>query len=104
VEALRLFQEIGIKVDILAALESLAVAALIQGRKERAARLAGAAAARREALRLPGPDWWLRPKERIDEAVRAAFLEREFAAAWAEGAAMTLQEAIDVALEEGTEA
>jgi predicted ATPase/class 3 adenylate cyclase len=118
VEALRSFQELGHKTGILAALESLAVAELAQeppgpgphnappappARKagsERAARLAATAAAHRRALKLLGPHHWIRPKERVEEAVRAASLEQGFAAAWAEGRAMPLEQAIAYALEE----
>ena len=76
------------------------MAALAHGRQEPAARLLGAVAALREALRLPGADWWRRPRERTGEAVRAAVLQQEFAAAWAEGRAMTLTQAIAYGLEE----
>jgi hypothetical protein len=38
--------------------------------------------------------------ERIEEALRAASLEQEFATAWAEGRAMSLEQAIAFALEE----
>jgi predicted ATPase/class 3 adenylate cyclase len=104
-EALWLFQQFENKAGTLAALESLAGAALLQGRKERAARLAGAVAAQREALGPLRPDWWLRPREwlrsreRIEEAVRAASLEREFAAAWVAGRGLSLDEAVAFALE-----
>jgi tetratricopeptide (TPR) repeat protein len=104
-EALRLFRQFENKAGTLAALESLAGAALLQGRKERAARLAGAVAAQREALGPLRPDWWLRPREwlrsreRIEEAVRAASLEREFAEAWVAGRGLSLDEAVAFALE-----
>jgi len=94
------------KAGTLAALESLAGAALSQGRNEPAARLAGAVAAQREALGPPLPDWWRRPRlwlrsrERIEAALRAASLEQKCAVAWAEGRAMSLAEAIAFALKE----
>ena len=94
-----MFQEREDKAGLFAALESLAVAALAQGKKEHAARLVGGVEALREALGLPAPDWWRRPSERIAEAVRAASLEQEFAAAWAQGQAMTLEQAVAFALE-----
>jgi hypothetical protein len=100
VEALGLFRELGYQGGLLAALESLGVAALAQRRKEVAARLLGAAAALREAPGLRGPLWWRRPRERIEEAVRAASLEEVFAAAWAEGRALSLEQAIALALQE----
>jgi hypothetical protein len=100
-EALGLFQEVENKAGLLAALESLALAALAQGKKEHAARLLGGVEALREALGLPAPHWWRRPRARMGEAVRAACLDQEFAAAWAEGQAMALDDAIQCALEAG---
>jgi tetratricopeptide (TPR) repeat protein len=99
VEAVGLFRKIEDKDGLLAALESLVVAALAQGRKEYAARLMGAAEARRQPVALLGADWWRRPRERIGEAVHAALSEQEFAVAWSEGAAMSLEAAIELALE-----
>jgi hypothetical protein len=78
---------------------ALAVAALTQGRKERAARLLGAMA-QHKAYELPDHHWWRRPRERIGAAVREASLQQECAAAWAEGQAMTLEDAIRYALQE----
>jgi tetratricopeptide (TPR) repeat protein len=99
-EALGLFQERGNKEGLPIVLESLGVAALAEGRKEHAARLLGAVAALREARELPAAPWWHRPRERFSEAVRAASLEQAFGAAWAEGKAMALEQAIRCALEE----
>jgi non-specific serine/threonine protein kinase len=104
-EALRLFEPFENKAGALAALESLAAAALMPGphaseaSRERAARLAGAVAAQREALGPPRPDWWLRRRERITEAMRAASLKKELAAAWAEGRALSLEQAVAIAAE-----
>jgi predicted ATPase/class 3 adenylate cyclase len=135
-EALALFQERENKAGRLAALESLAVAALAPGSDgdseerapgarerepsrapgapsgappaqrvlgkaggERAARLLGAVEAQWEALGLPPPPWWRRPRERLGEAVRAAGLDPEFAAAWAKGRAMALEQACAYALQ-----
>jgi predicted ATPase len=97
--ALALFQEMEGTFGLLAVLDSLAVAALAQGRPEEAARLMGAAVAQREALGVYGRDHWLPFRERIEAAVRAASLEQEYAAAWAEGRALSLEQAVRVALE-----
>jgi tetratricopeptide (TPR) repeat protein len=79
VEALGLFQEQENGDGILAALESLAAVAMGQGRKEHAARLAGAAEALREAWGLlPGVSWWRRPRERIGAAMRTASRDEAF--------------------------
>jgi predicted ATPase len=97
-EALGLLEELDSKnTSVIAVLENLAVAALAQGRKECAVRLAGAAAAAREATG-PGQTWWLRPQERITAAVQAAGLERDYPVAWAEGRAMSLEQAVAEAL------
>ena len=85
----------------MAALESLAVAALAQGRQACAGRLMGAVGALREALELPGPDWWRCPREPGSvKPYRAASLDPRFAAAWAEGRAMPLAQAVQYAQEE----
>jgi predicted ATPase/class 3 adenylate cyclase len=103
VEALGLFQAMGHTASILDALESLAEAALAQGRKVRSARLLGAVAALRDALGQPGPGWWHRPRARIAEAAHAALGDERFAAAWAAGRALSLEEAMAFALDETTE-
>jgi hypothetical protein len=100
VEALGLFRELGNDEGMLSALESLGVAALGEGHKERAARLLGAAEALREAPGLSGREWWRRARERIGEAARAASLSQAFAAAWEAGRALSLEEAIALALED----
>jgi hypothetical protein len=75
---------------------------LAQRQEERAARLLAAVEALREAHpeKLPAPHWWRRPSERIRAAARAASLAQEFAAAWAEGRWMKLEDAIAHALED----
>jgi hypothetical protein len=77
----------------------MGVAALAQGRKEYAARLAGAVASLREAPLIGTEWWWRRPSERMGEALRAALDEAAFVAAWAEGRAMSLEDAVEFALE-----
>ena len=74
--------------------------AVAEGQPARAARLGGAAEALREALGAalhpvlhPGHD-------QAVQAMRAALGEEAFAAAWAEGQALPLEEAVALALEE----
>jgi tetratricopeptide (TPR) repeat protein len=77
------------------AIEGVAELAAVQGRPERAARLCGAGAA------LGADPFWLydpRREERIIAAVRAQLDEAAFAAAWAAGRALTLEQAIAEAL------
>jgi tetratricopeptide (TPR) repeat protein len=98
-ESLRIWQQREDKGECVWCLECLAQVALAQGAPERMARLFGAAEALREALHYP-----LQPEDgasydRLDDA-RAALGEAAFAAAWAEGRALTLEAAVALALEE----
>lgn len=97
-EALHLFREQDNQEALLAALESLAAAALSRAEEPHAARLMGAVEALREGMGQPGAIGWRRARQRIGEAAQAASLSRVFAAAWAEGRALPLESAIDHAL------
>jgi tetratricopeptide (TPR) repeat protein len=97
-EALLLSRDIGTWELVAAGVESLAWVAASCGQARQAARLCGAAEAQREALGAPLP-----PDERAghDQAVaamRAALGEQAFAAAWAAGRALPLEQAIGEAL------
>ena len=98
-ESMVLSRDNGDRLQLARALEGLAGVAATTGRPELAARLLGAA----EALRLAiqGPLW---PSERASydqhlAATRAALDQTEFAASWAAGRALTLEQAIAFALE-----
>ncbi len=98
-EALRLLSELRDRWSIPRILEGSAAIASTEGSPERAARLFGAAEALREAANVPLP-----PADRADydhnvAAVRAQLDEAAFAKAWAEGRAMTLEQAVEYALE-----
>ena len=98
-ESLTIQREVGNKRGIAYSLEGLAWVACAEGQAKRAARLFGAAEALREAIGAP-----LHPVERdvYDRAVaaaRAALSEEAFATAWAEGRAMTMEQAVAYALE-----
>jgi hypothetical protein len=88
-------------------LEGLARVAAAREQKERAARLFGAAEALREAAGAPFPSGaraGTQPAERaaVEQhvaTVRTALGSEAFAAAWAAGRAMTLDEAVAYALE-----
>jgi predicted ATPase/class 3 adenylate cyclase/transcriptional regulator with XRE-family HTH domain len=102
-EALALSQELGDARRCAAGLEHLANCAGAAGQEERAARLLGAGAAVRETLGAPQP-----PEEQADtEAAvapaRAALGEEAWTAAFAAGRALTLEQAIAEALDEGRE-
>jgi non-specific serine/threonine protein kinase len=98
IESLAGFQELTDTLDIAKVLEGFAALAAAEGKLRRSARLWGAADALHEALSLPMP-----PVDHITydpyiEAVRTALGEEAFAAAWAEGRAMTTDEAIRYAV------
>ena len=97
-ESLELGRRMGLNHTILPCLEGLDRVAAAQGRMERTARLCGAAAALREDM-----GWPLTPAERAEHdrtvaAARAALGNEAFAAAWAKGHALHLDEAITEAL------
>jgi tetratricopeptide (TPR) repeat protein len=80
-------------------LDEWAGVAVGEGQPQRALRLAGAGAAMREAnYVLIGPDYQAKLDRRIEPA-RTVLDESAQAAAWAEGRAMTLEEAVAYALE-----
>jgi predicted ATPase/DNA-binding SARP family transcriptional activator/uncharacterized protein HemY len=87
-ESLSLFRALGNRLGAAYTLEAFAALAAAQGKGEHAARLSGAAAALRAVV--------ANSRSPADHT----YEEGEFAAAWAQGRAMTLEEAIRVALEE----
>ena len=93
-ESLGLMRKFGFRFEAVACLEGLARVAAVRGRPERAARLLGTSAALREEMGAP-----LSPIARADHdhasiPAREALGEEAFAAAWAEGSAMSLEEVI----------
>ncbi len=99
-EALLLLHQVNDKRCAPHALEALAELAMAQGQRERAARLFGCAEAARKAVHNR-----LLPRERAEYdskiAAAGAYLdEPAFATAWAEGEAMSLEQAIAYALKE----
>jgi tetratricopeptide (TPR) repeat protein len=97
-ESLPLFQKLGSKRGIFCSLEGLAGVAGGKGQSERAGRLIGAVEALYAAfhMRLDYVDQI--QHDRNVAAVRAQLDEATFAAVWAEGRAMTLEQAVDYAL------
>ena len=93
-ESLALRQELGDKHGLAECLEGLAGVAVAQGQLERASRLLGATETLRQAAGAP-----LSPSERIRydrdiAAVRAGLGAAAFAAAWATGKAMPLEQVL----------
>jgi tetratricopeptide (TPR) repeat protein len=85
------------------ALEGFRALAVAQGQMERAARLFGAVEATREKIGgIPPPFTFFQPEyDRDVAAVRAALGEEAFTTVWAEGRAMTLEQAVALAQETG---
>ena len=101
-ESLSLRKEMGARRGIAESLEGLAgMAGAAQGHHQRAARLFGAAAALRQTIGAPVPLVERAEVDRNVAATRAQLDEVTFGAAWAEGQAMTMEQAISFALETG---
>lgn len=97
-ESLAIRRELGVKGGIALSLEGFAGFAAAQGHAERAVRLLGAASALRDIIRTPMRRIDSAQYDRTVTSARAAVGEDAFAAAWAVGRAMTLEQAIDEAL------
>ena len=94
------WQELGQRVSLAHEFECLAFIAITQSQLQRAARLLGAAESIRENLNSP-----MTATERVEydqnvSSLRAQMEQSDFATAWAEGRAMTLEQAIEFALKE----
>ena len=95
-------RELADRDGIADSLEDLAAVAASLGRSQRAARLSGSAEALREAIDAPIPPSRRADYERNVVETRAALGQEAFAAAWAEGRAMSLEQALAYALGEPT--
>ena len=99
-ESLGLARRFGFMFDVLMSLEGMARVEAVQGRPERAARLLGVSAAMREEMGTHLAPIALADHDHAVNAARAALGKDAFAAAWAEGHAMPLEEAIADALDD----
>jgi predicted ATPase/class 3 adenylate cyclase len=99
-EALAIARELGDRVLVVEALELCAKAALADRAGWRAGHLLGAAAAQRETIGAPITPSDRAAHERDVDAVRALLGDQSSSAAWAEGHAMTLEQAVAYALAE----
>jgi non-specific serine/threonine protein kinase len=99
-ESLAIFRALADKAAIVIDLEGLAAVAAAQAQSERAACLFGAAEALRELLGAPLPPADRAEHDRSVAAAGTALGEAAFATAWAEGRAMSWDEAACVALHE----
>jgi predicted ATPase/transcriptional regulator with XRE-family HTH domain len=98
-EGLLIACDLSIRVGMAWCLAGLAGAAALDEEPERAARLWGAAEALRLSIGVREAPASHATRERLMADVREQLGEAAFAAAWAEGQAATLEEAIDDALE-----
>ncbi len=96
-ECVAIRQALGDKQGIAYTLEGFAGLAVAQGQGKRAARLLGGVESLREAIRAPVAPANQADHDRKVSAARSALGEQAFAAAWAEGRAMTLEQAISEA-------
>jgi predicted ATPase/class 3 adenylate cyclase len=99
-ESLTIRREVGDKRGCVEGLEAFARLAMADGQPEHAARLWGAAEALRETIGSPLPPNDRDAYDRNLAAVRKALDKKAFLTAWAEGRALTLEQAIQYALEE----
>ena len=99
-ESLRLFRDALDNVGIAFALEGFAGLMAVQGKAQRAARLFGAAEALRTAISAPMVHFDQPEHERDLAAAREQLSGAAFAAAYAEGQAMSLEQAIACALDD----
>jgi hypothetical protein len=98
-EAMEIFVEVGNPTGIAMTLEEMAMVETIEGRHERALRLAGAAEALREEIGGGPPAELMRSAESFAESRRN--LDPEAGErAWAEGREMSADKAVHYALEE----
>ncbi len=101
--SLALFHQLHDRRNGAKCLEGLAGVAVASGQDERAARLFGAAEALREAIGAPLPPSYCVSYEENVGSVRASLAAAPLVAAWAEGRAMSLEEAVAYALRGATE-
>jgi len=93
-ESLEILRELDSKALIAACLEGLGAVVVVQKKPEWAARLWGTAEALREAIGAPMPPVYRAEYERALAAARTALGEEAFATAWAQGRAMSPDQAL----------
>lgn len=99
-ESLRLYRTLGYPYDMALSLGRAAGIAAGTGQPQRALRLAGASAAHCASIGVSQPPLFHERSERMIASAREALSEAVQAACWAEGRAMSLEQAVEDALEE----
>ncbi len=99
-EGLALAAEVGSKTIVAGCLEGLAEVAMVRGQQDRASRLRGAEEALSEAIGSPPAhsDRFHPDREGMLAAARSRLGKEAFEAAWAEGRAMTPEQAVEYAM------
>lgn len=98
-EAMLLYRELGNKLGIAFCLEGIGAGYAHTGQCERAVQLIGAANVLRKAIAAPSGGTHARCLETMIQRARNSLPEEIFASAWAEGEAMSLEQAIEFALD-----
>jgi non-specific serine/threonine protein kinase len=99
-EALSLYQKLRNKSEPPFTLEALGLAAVALGESQRAARLWGAASVWRETMNEPLPLSYQKDFATSIAQARAQLGEKAYMSAWSEGRAMTMEQAVEYALED----
>jgi predicted ATPase/DNA-binding SARP family transcriptional activator len=102
-ESLRLFQRLAHRLGLVASLEGMAAVMLERTEVQKAARLWGASHELREGIGTTMPLNRQAQYNRQRNQARSALGEEAFAVAWEEGRAMTMEQAVHVALGEEAE-
>lgn len=97
-QSLKMFEQLGMRWDIAYVIENLGGVAAYSGSPADAARLIGAADRAREEMGTPLPEGEKVAYNRYLAAAKEALGDHDFAAAWADGRELTLEEAARLAL------
>ena len=99
-ETIKGWQDLGNRAAIAHELECFGFIALAEEEPHAAVKLFGAAEALREKIQAPMTDYEHAEYDRAVARVRSMLTETEFNSLWAEGSAMTIEQAIAFALKE----
>jgi predicted ATPase/class 3 adenylate cyclase len=97
-DTIREWQDLGRRAAVANMLENFAFMARAEGQPDRAARLLGAAEAIRDEIQVDMTPWEREEYEREVAALREVLPDETFAAEWAAGRGLTLDEAVDFAV------
>ena len=98
-ETIKGWQELGNRSAVAHELECFGFIAIVEEEPQRAVKLFGAAEALRERIQSPMADYERVEHDPVIAQLRSMLVEAEFNALWVEGRAMTMEQAIEFALE-----